>query len=147
MTVDEVLTKFTFKADTGAATKFGKATEKIREGIEKTDSAWSRMNSKLAAGFQSRWFDQFSKKVTDLRRVQLFMGGIRRGVDMISNVVPGLRSFSNVVTGITQGYNRFTSNLVNVRSALRSFGTLLGRSFSNILPMIRSSISSKRESR
>jgi TP901 family phage tail tape measure protein len=57
---------------------------------------------------------------------------------MISNVVPGLKGFANAVTGITQNYNRFTSKLVNVRSAIRSFGTLMGRTVHGIGPMVRS---------
>ena len=121
MTVDEILTKFSFKADTGAAKKFSKVTDKIRETVEKTDDAWTKVNKKLSSGFQATWFDQFSKKVTDLRRAQLFLGGIRRGVDMISNVVPGLKTFSKAITGITKNYNQFVSKLINVRSALRSF--------------------------
>lgn len=142
MTVDEVITKFTFKADTGKAEKFGKATEKIREGINKTDQAWTRINSKLAAGFQSKWFDQFSGKVTDLRRVQLFLGGIRRGVNMISNVIPGLKGFNNMVTGITQNYGKFTTSMVRVRSTIRSFGTLMGKTVQGIGPMVRSEMTS-----
>lgn len=138
MTVDEILTKFKFSADTGKAEKFGKATEKIREGLDKTDKVWTKVNSKLAAGFQSTWFDQFSKKITDLRRAQLFMGGIRRGVDMISKVVPGLKGFAGAITNITKGYNKFASKLVNVRSAIRSFGILLGKTAQGIIPMVKS---------
>lgn len=142
MTVDEILTKFSFKADTGAAKKFSKVTDKIRETVEKTDDAWTKVNKKLSSGFQATWFDQFSKKVTDLRRAQLFLGGIRRGVDMISNVVPGLKTFSKAITGITKNYNQFVSKLINVRSALRSFGTLLGKSVSGIAPMVKSEMKS-----
>lgn len=142
MTVDEIATKFTFKADTNKAKKFAKATDKIKDGLQKTDHAWTRMNNKLAAGFQSKWFDQFSRKVTDLRRVQLFTGGIRRGFEFASKAIPGLKGLSNVVTAVTMKYNKFSGTLIKARSAMRSFGILLGKTVHGIIPMVRSELTS-----
>ena len=140
MTVESIITQFGFKADTAKAEKFEKVTNRIKEGVKKTDDAWTKVNSKLAQGFQSRWFDQFSQKVTDLRRVQLFLGGIRRGLDFASNVVPGMKMVSNAVTGVVQKYNQFTSTLINSRSAMRSFGILLGKTAQGIIPMVKAEI-------